>query len=83
MDFLQEPCHVVGHGAHGLQAFGVEGGLAFLAVVFSFVMLFIDLLYTVIDPRLKDEFNANNKMAANKRAAKRKAREAARASAQA
>ena len=60
----------------------VQGGLAFLAVVFSFVMLFIDLLYTVIDPRLKDEFNAKNKMAANRRAAKRKAREAARASAQ-
>ena len=61
----------------------VQGGLAFLAVVFSFVMLVIDLLYTVIDPRLKDEFNAKNKMAANRRAAKRKAREAAKASAQA
>ena len=46
-------------------------------------MLLIDLLYTLIDPRLKDEFNAKNKMAANKRAAKRKAREAAKASAQA
>ena len=56
----------------------VQGGLAFLAVVFSIVMLFIDLLYTVIDPRLKDEFNAKNKMKANKRAAKRAAREAAR-----
>ena len=31
-----------------------------------------------IDPRLKDEFNAKNKMKANKRAAKRAAREAAR-----
>jgi len=56
----------------------VAGGLLFLAIVFSFVMLFIDILYTVIDPRLKDEFNAKNKMAANKRAAKKKAREAAR-----
>jgi len=54
-----------------------------LAVVFGFVMLFIDLLYTVIDPRMKDEFNAKNKMAANRRAAKRKAREAAKASTQA
>ncbi len=61
----------------------VQGGLAFLALVFSFVMLFIDLLYTVIDPRLKDEFNAKNKLAANKRAAKKKAREAAKASARA
>ena len=57
----------------------VAGGLLFLAIVFSFVMLFIDILYTIIDPRLKDEFNAKNKMAANRRAAKRKAREAARA----
>ena len=57
----------------------VAGGLLFLAIVFSFVMLFIDILYTIIDPRLKDEFNARNKMAANRRAAKRKAREAARA----
>ncbi len=55
----------------------VEGGLLFLAVVFSFVMLFIDLLYTVIDPRLKDEFNAKNKMAANRRALKRQAAAAA------
>jgi peptide/nickel transport system permease protein len=60
----------------------VQGGLAFLAVVFSIVMLFIDLLYTVIDPRLKDEFNAKNKMKANRRAAKRAARAAARAKAQ-
>ena len=27
VDFLQQPGHVVGHGAHGLEAFGVKGGL--------------------------------------------------------
>lgn len=58
----------------------VQGGLAFLALVFSFVMLFIDLLYTLIDPRIKDEFDAKNKLAATKRAAKKRAREAAKAS---
>lgn len=54
----------------------VEGGLLVLAISFSIVMLIMDLLYTVIDPRLKDEFNAKNKMAANKRAAKKKAKAA-------
>ena len=61
----------------------VQGGLAFLAVVFSIVMLFIDLLYTVVDPRLKDEFNAKNKMAANRRAMKKQARVAAKSANQA
>lgn len=59
----------------------VQGGLVLLAVCFSVVMLCMDLIYTVVDPRLKDEFNAKSKMAANKRAAKKKAKEAAKASA--
>ena len=59
----------------------VQGGLVLLAVCFSVVMLCMDLIYTVVDPRLKDEFNAKSKMAANKRAAKKKAKEAAKANA--
>ncbi len=55
----------------------VQGGLILIAVCFSVVMLCMDLIYTVIDPRLKDEFNAKSKIAANKRAA-RKAAKAAR-----
>jgi len=61
----------------------VQGGLVLLAVCFSVVMLCMDLIYTVVDPRLKDEFNAKSKMAANKRAAKKKAKEAAKANANA
>ena len=39
----------------------VQGGLVVLAVTFSVVMLLVDLLYTVIDPRLKTEFQAKGK----------------------
>ena len=60
----------------------VEGGLLFLAIVFSLVMLFIDLLYAVIDPRLKDEFEAKSKMAANRRRIKKEARQAKQAAGQ-
>lgn len=59
----------------------VQGGLMLLAVCFSVVMLCMDLIYTVVDPRLKDEFNAKSKMAKNIKAAKKKAKEAAKASA--
>lgn len=59
----------------------VQGGLMLLAVCFSIVMLCMDLIYTVVDPRLKDEFNAQSKMAANRRAAKKKAKEATKANA--
>lgn len=59
----------------------VQGGLMLLAVCFSVVMLCMDLIYTVVDPRLKDEFNAKSKMAKNIKAAKKKAKQAAKASA--
>lgn len=57
----------------------VTGGLVIMAISFSIVMLVMDILYTVIDPRLKDAFNAKNKMAAQKRAMKKaeKAKKAA------
>ena len=45
----------------------VCGGLVILAVTFSVTMLLVDLVYTIVDPRLKDEYNASSKMAAQKR----------------
>ncbi|MDO5332269.1 MAG: ABC transporter permease [Bacillota bacterium] len=55
----------------------VCGGLVILAITFSVVMLLVDLVYTVVDPRLKDEFNAASKMAAQKRAFKKAAKQKA------
>lgn len=55
----------------------VCGGLVILAITFSVVMLCVDLIYTVVDPRLKDEFNAASKMAAQKRAFKKAAKQKA------
>lgn len=40
----------------------VQGGLIVLALSFSVVMLLVDLVYTVVDPRLKTEFNNKNKI---------------------
>jgi len=45
----------------------VQGGIIVLALAFSITMLVMDLLYTVIDPRLKAEFKAKNKMASRKK----------------
>lgn len=45
----------------------VCGGLVILAITFSVTMLLVDLIYTIVDPRLKDEYNASSKMAAQKR----------------
>ena len=45
----------------------VCGGLVILAVTFSVTMLLVDLVYTIVDPRLKDEYNASSKMAAQRR----------------
>ena len=55
----------------------VCGGLVILAITFSVTMLVVDIIYTVVDPRLKDEFNAKEKMAAQKRAMKKAAKAAA------
>ena len=40
----------------------VQGGLVILAACFSIIMLIIDLLYAVIDPRLKSEFRKKEGM---------------------
>ena len=44
----------------------VQGGIVLLALAFSIVMLLVDLIYTLVDPRLKSEFNAKNKIRTKK-----------------
>ncbi len=39
----------------------VQGGVLFLAMVFSFVNLLVDLLYAMLDPRIKSQFKASVK----------------------
>ena len=43
---------------------GIITSILFLA--FSIVMLLVDLIYTFVDPRLKSEFNAKNKIRSKK-----------------
>lgn len=44
----------------------VQGGVIFLAVVYSIVNLLVDLLYTVVDPQLKTMFASKGRRAARK-----------------
>jgi peptide/nickel transport system permease protein len=44
----------------------IQGGIVLLALAFSVTMLVMDLLYTAIDPRLRAEFKAKNKIRAKK-----------------
>ncbi len=39
----------------------VQGGVLFLAIVFSFVNLAVDLIYAMLDPRIKSQFKASVK----------------------
>ncbi len=45
----------------------VQGGIIMLAFAFSIVMLLVDLVYTFVDPRLKSEFDAKNKIVRKKK----------------
>lgn len=45
----------------------VQGGIIMLALAFSIVMLLVDLIYTFVDPRLKSEFDAKNKISRKKK----------------
>ena len=47
----------------------VQGGIVVLAITFSFVMLLVDIVYTIVDPRLKTEFQAKNKIRPKKKGA--------------
>ena len=42
----------------------VQGGIVVLAITFSIVMLLVDITYTIVDPRLKSEFEEKNKIRA-------------------
>ena len=44
----------------------VQGGVVFLSLVFSFVNLAVDLIYTLIDPSLKTMFQAKGRRAVRK-----------------
>ncbi len=44
----------------------VQGGIVMLALAFSIVMLLVDLIYTYVDPRLKSEFEAKNRIVRKK-----------------
>ncbi len=46
----------------------VQGGIVLLAISFSIIMLVMDLLYAAIDPRLKSEFKAKNKIKSKRKA---------------
>ena len=35
----------------------VQGGVLFIAIVFSFVNLGVDILYAMVDPRIKAQFS--------------------------
>ncbi|NLV49179.1 MAG: ABC transporter permease [Clostridiales bacterium] len=45
----------------------VQGGIILLALAFSITMLIMDLLYTLIDPRLKSEFRSKNRIKVKKK----------------
>lgn len=39
----------------------IQGGVLYIAVVFSIVNLFVDILYAFVDPRIKTQFNRNRR----------------------
>ena len=44
----------------------VQGGVLFIALVFSFINLLVDLLYAYIDPRIRSQYQRKKKKAAEK-----------------
>lgn len=46
----------------------VRGGVVFLAILFCFVVLLVDLVYTFIDPRIKSQFEGSKKKKKSKNA---------------
>ena len=41
----------------------VQGGVLFIAVVFAFTMLLVDILYAFADPRIKSRYSSSKKKA--------------------
>lgn len=48
----------------------VQGGVLFIAVLFSFVNLFVDILYAYVDPRIKSQYKSVKKRSTNEKVAK-------------
>jgi peptide/nickel transport system permease protein len=46
----------------------VQGGTIFLAITFSICMLVVDLLYAAVDPRIKAQYEGQNKKKIKKEA---------------
>lgn len=46
----------------------VQGGTIFLAITFSLIMLIVDLLYAAVDPRIKAQYEGQNKKKVKKEA---------------
>ena len=46
----------------------VQGGTIFLAITFSLCMLIVDLLYAAVDPRIKAQYEGQNKKKIKKEA---------------
>ena len=44
----------------------VQGGVLFIALVFSFINLLVDLLYAYIDPRIRSQYQRKKKKTAEK-----------------
>lgn len=63
---------IPGLGKYMVDAIGqrdfpvVQGGVLFLAISFSFVNLFVDILYSYLDPRIKSQYKKDNKETAKK-----------------
>lgn len=47
----------------------VQGGMLFIAIVFGFVNLFVDLLYAFCDPRIKSQYSTKKKSKKKEQAA--------------
>ncbi len=47
----------------------VQGGVLFIAIVFSFINLLVDLLYAYVDPRIKSQYKSSRKKKAKEVAA--------------
>lgn len=44
----------------------VQGGVLFIAIIFGFINLLIDILYAFVDPRIKSQYSQKKRKAANK-----------------
>lgn len=53
--------YIVTNGIGGRDLPIIRGGAVFLAIAFSFCMLAVDLVYAVVDPRIKSQFSSSKR----------------------